>query len=47
MPLGETFFAKIFGMVMDSFGVNWMVIIPKEMPRQHERPSEVGEVVHS
>ena len=26
MPLGETFFAKSFGMVADRFGVNWMVI---------------------
>ena len=26
MPLGETFFAKSFGMVRDKFGVAWMVI---------------------
>ena len=26
MPLGETFFAKSFGMVADRFGVNWMVM---------------------
>ena len=26
MPIGETFFAKSFGMVADRFGVNWMVI---------------------
>ena len=26
MPLGETFFAKSFGMVHDKFGVGWMVI---------------------
>jgi PhnB protein len=26
MPLGETFFAKAFGMVTDKFGVAWMVI---------------------
>jgi len=26
MPLGETFFAKSFGMVADRFGVNWMVL---------------------
>jgi PhnB protein len=31
MPLGETFFAKIFGVVADPFGVSWMVIIPKQM----------------
>jgi PhnB protein len=29
MPLGETFFAKRFGMVTDRFGVTWMVILPK------------------
>ncbi|QBC32563.1 VOC family protein [Pandoraea sp. XY-2] len=33
MPLGETFFAKTFGMVKDRFGMNWMVIVPKEMPK--------------
>jgi PhnB protein len=26
MPLGETFFARSFGMVADRFGVNWMVM---------------------
>ncbi|HVJ10477.1 MAG TPA: VOC family protein [Burkholderiales bacterium] len=26
MPIGETFFAKSFGMVADRFGVQWMVI---------------------
>jgi len=26
MPLGETFFAKRFGMVADRFGVSWMII---------------------
>lgn len=26
MPLAETFFAKSFGMVVDKFGVSWMVI---------------------
>ena len=26
MPLGETFFAKRFGMVADKFGVGWMII---------------------
>lgn len=31
MPLGETFFAKTFGMVKDRFGMNWMVIVPKHM----------------
>ncbi|MBN9115545.1 MAG: VOC family protein [Pandoraea sp.] len=33
MPLGETFFATSFGMVKDKFGMNWMVIVPKEMPK--------------
>lgn len=26
MPLGETFFARRFGMVADKFGVGWMII---------------------
>lgn len=26
MPLGETFFARAFGMVADKFGVSWMVV---------------------
>ena len=29
MPLGETFFARRFGMVADKFGVSWMVISGK------------------
>jgi PhnB protein len=31
MPMSETFFAHRFGMLADKFGVNWMVIAPKEM----------------
>lgn len=31
MPLGKTFFAKAFGMVVDRFGVMWMVIVPAPM----------------
>jgi PhnB protein len=30
MPLGKTFFAKRFGMLVDRFGVSWMVIVPAE-----------------
>ena len=30
MPVSETFFAHRFGMVLDKFGVSWMVIAPKE-----------------
>ena len=30
MPLGKTFFARRFGMAVDRFGVNWMVIVPAE-----------------
>jgi PhnB protein len=30
MPLGKTFFAKRFGMLVDRFGVSWMVIVPPE-----------------
>jgi PhnB protein len=26
MPLGETFFARSFGMVTDKFGLGWMII---------------------
>ncbi len=29
MPMSETFFAHRFGMVADKFGVNWMVLNPK------------------
>jgi PhnB protein len=29
MPLAETFFATRFGMLTDKFGVNWMVLNPK------------------
>ena len=32
MPLGETFFAKAFGMVADRFGVSWMVIAGQKNP---------------
>ena len=27
MPLGQTFFARRFGMVADRFGVGWMIIV--------------------
>ncbi|BCO29817.1 hypothetical protein MIZ03_4741 [Rhodoferax lithotrophicus] len=29
MPLGKTFFSACFGMVVDRFGVGWMVIVPQ------------------
>ena len=32
MPLGETFFAKTFGMCTDKFGVAWMVIAGQKNP---------------
>ncbi len=32
MPLGETFFAKRFGMVADRFGVGWMIIAGPKNP---------------
>lgn len=32
MPVSETFFANAFGMLVDRFGVHWMVIHPKPMP---------------
>jgi PhnB protein len=31
MPLEKTFFASLFGMVADKFGVGWMVIV--DLPR--------------
>ena len=31
MPLGETFFASSFGMLVDRFGVPWMVVCSKPM----------------
>jgi PhnB protein len=31
MPLGETFFATSFGMLVDRFGVPWMVVCSKPM----------------
>jgi PhnB protein len=33
MPIGETFFAHRFGQFRDKFGINWMVIHEKPMPR--------------
>ena len=30
MPLGQTFFARRFGMVADRFGVGWMIILEKQ-----------------
>jgi PhnB protein len=32
MPLGETFFARRFGMVADKFGVGWMIIAGAKNP---------------
>jgi PhnB protein len=32
MPMGETFFAKRFGMVADKFGVGWMIITGPKNP---------------
>lgn len=29
MPLGKTFFSPCFGMLVDRFGVGWMVIVPQ------------------
>jgi PhnB protein len=33
MPMAETFFAHRFGQLRDKFGINWMVIHEKPMPR--------------
>ncbi|RAJ86007.1 PhnB protein [Chitinophaga dinghuensis] len=32
MPMGETFFAKRFGMLTDKYGLNWMINVDKPMP---------------
>jgi PhnB protein len=29
-PLSQTFFSPYFGMVVDRFGISWMIIIPAE-----------------
>ena len=31
MPLADSFFASSFGMLVDRFGVGWMVMVPKAM----------------
>jgi PhnB protein len=28
VPLGKTFFSPSFGMLVDRFGVHWMVLVP-------------------
>ena len=33
MPMAETFFATRFGMLSDRFGLAWMVIVEKPMPK--------------
>lgn len=32
MPMAETFFAQCYGIVTDRFGVNWKVILEKQVP---------------
>ena len=32
MPMTKTFFASSFGMVTDRFNVDWMVMVPGEIP---------------
>lgn len=34
MPMQETFFASRFGQVQDRFGINWMILHQRPMPRQ-------------
>jgi len=34
MPLNKTFFSKRFGMVIDKFGVFWMVLVTSEPAKQ-------------
>ncbi|MBV8254168.1 MAG: VOC family protein [Chitinophaga sp.] len=33
MPLGETFWAKRFGMLTDKYGFNWMINVDKPMQK--------------
>ncbi len=33
MPMQETFFASRFGQVRDRFGINWMILHERPMPR--------------
>jgi PhnB protein len=33
MPLQETFFASRFGQLRDRFGINWMILHERPMPR--------------
>ena len=33
MPIQETFFATRFGQLQDQFGINWMIIHARPMPR--------------
>lgn len=30
IPLGKTFFAEMFGAVIDRFGLSWMIIVPSD-----------------
>jgi PhnB protein len=34
MPMRETFFASRFGQLRDRFGINWMILHERPMPRQ-------------
>jgi len=34
MPLGATFFSPCYGMLLDRFGVQWMVMVASESPPQ-------------
>lgn len=37
MPLAKTFFSERFGMVVDRYGVFWMVLVkPNEQPAKHK-----------
>lgn len=33
MPMGPTFWSPCFGMLVDKFGMGWMVMVPGEPPR--------------
>jgi uncharacterized protein YndB with AHSA1/START domain/uncharacterized glyoxalase superfamily protein PhnB len=38
MPIGETFFARRFGMLNDKFGTPWMITCPKQMQAAESEP---------
>ena len=42
MPLGKTFFSPRFGMVVDRFGVTWMLLVPAQAPVATRQPGALA-----